>query len=1147
MGQTYSYEHSFNASLAYFNGDELATKVFLDKYALKTSEGLLLEDNPAMMHRRIAREFARIEGKKFKNPLTEDAIYSLLDQFRYIVPQGSPMFGIGNTHQTISLSNCFLLDVPLDSYSSIMQIDEQLVNISKRRGGVGIDLSNLRPAGSITHNAAKTSTGIVTWMERYSNSIREVGQEGRRGALMLTLSIHHPDILAFCTIKNDPTKVTGANISVRLTRAFLDAVKNNEEYEVCFPVDYRERGVPPVISKRISAKEVWETIIHSAWLRAEPGLLMWDNVTEQTPADRYERFKSRGTNPCQPAWAPILTEKGLSTIGDLKEGDRIWSETGWTTVVRKWSTGIKEVYRYQTTAGVFFGTENHRIVSHGEKVEAQFAETIDRLSGSYIRQLTVDPQDVMDGIVFGDGSVHRASNNLVHLCIGKDDEDYHQSEVENLICKHRPGLSNYAWEITTTIKAEELPLTFNRSVPDRFVYTAPNKVAGFLRGLYTANGSVVADRITLKASSFKVVEQVQLMLSSLGIASYYTTNKPTRVQFSNGEYLCKESYDLNITRDREVFASLIGFIQLYKVEKMNRLIKECRKSNKVAKVAYDITSVTKVSEEEVFDITVDNACHTYWTGGLNVSNCSEINLSPLDSCRLLLQNLLSYVLNPFTSDARFDFTLFRQHAKLAQRLMDDLVDLESEKIDAIITKVKSDPEPDEVKAREIALWTKVKANNDEGRRTGTGITALGDALAALGIPYGSDHAITFTEEVYRTLKLGCYESSVDMAEELGAFLGYDAKLEKDCPFIQRIAEEDPALYARMVKSGRRNVSLITTAPAGSVSLLTRTTSGIEPLFMTGYTRRKKINSNDKNAKIDFVDALGDSWQEFMVYHPQVKTWMNITGQKDVTKSPWHGNCAEDINWINRVKLQAAAGRHVCHSISSTINLPESVTEEQVGLIYRTAFESGLKGITVYRKNCRSGVMVETTKPAVESKERGHIIVKTKAPKRPEKLPGELHHFTIKGHRYFVAVGLLSGEPYEIFAGSNHDSEGDTLIPRTIVAGSIVKHSRGKYSLFTGEKNYSVVVPNSDANIDSLTRMISTALRHGADISFVVHQLEKTRGEMQSFAKILARALKKYIKDGTVVAGEKCASCGGSNIVRENGCKICKDCGSASCG
>ncbi len=811
----FSYDEAFNKSLDYFNGDELASKVWVDKYCLRNNDGNLLEDSPAMMHHRIAKEFARIEAKKFKKPLNEEEIFSLLDHFNYILPQGSPMFGIGNDYQTVSLSNCFLLDVPLDSYSSILQVDEQLVSISKRRGGVGIDLSNLRPAGTPTRNAARSSSGITTWMERYSRTIREVGQEGRRGALMLTLSIHHPEIENFITIKNDPSKVTGANISVRLTDEFLNAVRKDKEYELRFPIDYKEKGVKPTISKQIKAREIWKLIIHSAWLRAEPGILQWNNVQKNTPADCYERFASRGVNPC-----------------------------------------------------------------------------------------------------------------------------------------------------------------------------------------------------------------------------------------------------------------------------------------------------------------------------------AELVLSQLDSCRLLVLNLLSYVLRPFTKDSSLDFLLFHRHAKIAQRLMDDLVDLESEKIDQIIKKIESDPEPLETKANELNLWKKIKKNNDEGRRTGTGITALGDTLAALGIEYGSPQSIKIVEQIYRALKLACYESSVDMAEELGTFVGYDAKKEESCPFIQRIKEDDSNLYDRMTKVGRRNVSLTTTAPGGSISILTRTTSGIEPLFMLGYTRRKKVNPMDKNARVDFVDERGDKWQEFMVYHPTITKWMEITGEKDVNKSPWFGCCAEDIDWVNRVKLQAVAQKHICHSISSTINLPENVKEEEVAKIYETAFESGCKGLTVYRKGCRDGVLIE--------KKEG--IKKTTAPKRPKELSGEVHHFVTKGVRHFVIVGLLNNDPYEIFSASNHDHDGEIIIPKNISKGLIIKNSRGDYRLHSDGKEYVILNGNADSNIEVVTRLVSTALRHGTDISFVTHQLEKTRGEMQSFAKVLARTLKKYIKDGTEVTGEKCPECKRNDckLVREDGCVKCVICGWTKC-
>ncbi len=822
---SYTYNEALKASQDYFNGDDLAAKVFVDKYSLRDNQDNILEDTPEKSLRRVAKEFARIEKNKFKKPLTEEEIFSLMDRFKYISPQGSPFTGIGNNFQYTTLSNCYLLDVPEDSYSSILKVDQQLVNISKRRGGVGIDISNLRPTGTPTSNAARSSTGTVSWMERYSNSIREVGQHGRRGALMLTISVHHPDILQFVTVKNDDKKVTGANISVRLTKEFLNAVKKDEEYELCFPVDYKEKGIKPQISKMISAKEVWNTIIHSAWFRAEPGLLMWDNVTENTPADCYDEYKSRGTNPC-----------------------------------------------------------------------------------------------------------------------------------------------------------------------------------------------------------------------------------------------------------------------------------------------------------------------------------SEINLSPLDSCRLMFANLFSYVNNPFTKDAKFDYKLFHEHSKILQRLMDDLVDLESEKIDAIIKKVKSDPEPEDIKRDELELWYRIKKNNDEGRRTGSGITALGDTLAALGVKYGTDESIKVTENIYKALKLAVYESSVDMAEELGAFKLYDSKKEENCPFIKRIASENPELYKRMVKYGRRNISLTTTAPVGSMSLLTQTTSGIEPLFMLNpYTRRKKITHDDKTSRVDFVDKLGDRWQEFTVYHPKVEMWMKVTGETDIKKSPWFGACAGDIDWINRVKLQAAAQKHVCHAISSTINLPENTPKEKIAQIYEAAFNSGCKGITVYRDKCRTGVMVEKSDKKEVPYEPHEVkmenrIIKTHAPKRPKSLKCDIHHIKALGNEYFVMVGLWTdGTPYEVFAGKNGH------IDRDIKHGELVKNKRGDYTLVVNNKNIDNVSAHISDDQEAITRLLSSNLRHGADISFLVHQLEKVNGRMDGFAKAISRALKKYIKDGTKVTGSLCESCGQDSLIRENGCVICKNCGASKCG
>lgn len=958
--ETFSYEKSLENSTKYFNGDDLAAKVFLDKYALRNKNGDILEDTPDKMHRRIAKEFARIEKTKFKNPLSENEIFDYLDRFKYIIPQGSPMFGIGNDHQIISLSNCFLLEPPLDSYSSIMKIDEQLVSISKRRGGVGIDLDNLRPNGTPTRNAAKTSTGTVTWMERYSNSIREVGQSGRRGALMLTLSIHHPDIIDFCTVKNDPTKVTGANISVKLTKEFLNALKNNEDYELRFPVNYKELNIKPQVSKLISAKKIWDIIITSAHNRAEPGLLMWDNVTENTPADCYDTYKSKGTNPCCFAKSKNLYVKTLN--------------------------GIKEI----------------KSITNND-----FIYVTDAFSEKYVKT-----------------------------------SGYFDSGVADV---YNVKLSN----------GQNLFITLNHKL------AVPSKEIG-----------------------------VHFNLVPLALLNV-------------GDHVILEDYSRS-----------------------------------------SILSIDYHSFEEVGCINVPDAGFfvTDFNGNGVISGNSEINLSPLDSCRLLCINLFSYVENPFTKDAEFNFKKFSEHAYISQRLMDNLVDLESEKIKKIINKIESDPEPQKIKSDEIDLWKKVLKNNDEGRRTGTGITALGDTLAALNIKYGSPESIKITGKIYKTLKLACYSCSVDMAEEIGAFNDYDTNKEKNNPFIKRIASEDPDLYKKMTKFGRRNISITTTAPTGSVSCLTQTTSGIEPLFMPFYTRRKKINPNDKNARTDFIDQNGDHWQEFNVYHNKIKLWMDLTSNTNWEKSPWYKCCADDIDWINRVKMQAEAQLHVCHSISSTINLPENVSKDVIADIYQTAFESGCKGITVYRKNCRTGVLVDK-----KDQDQQNKIKHTVAPKRPESLLCDVHHITLENKRYYVVVGLLNGDPYEVFVSPNTDDEKDPIIPKSIKNGLLIKKAKRKYVLQNSEKEFSCVITNghSDDNADTVGRLTSASLRHGCPIAFIVHQLEKTHGDLMSFSKVLCRVLKKYIVDGTKVSGEKCPECS-SELIRENGCISCKSCGFQKC-
>ena len=817
----YTQEEAYASSLGYFGGDEIATDVFLSKYALRNSQKQLLEKDPDQMHRRIARELARVERKKYKDtdtePLSTEEIYQLLKGFQRIVPQGSPMYGIGNKEQYVTLSNCYVLDSPLDSYGGIHWTDEQVTQISKRRGGVGLDLSNLRPVLSPTRNSSRTSSGIASWMDRYSNSTREVGQDGRRGAQMQTISVHHPEVLTFATIKNDRTKVTGANVSVRLTDEFLQAVKDGTEYEQRWPV---EDTTAPAISRMVDARTVWQEIVKNAHEMAEPGLLFWDNIINNSPADCYYHvgFRTISTNPC-----------------------------------------------------------------------------------------------------------------------------------------------------------------------------------------------------------------------------------------------------------------------------------------------------------------------------------SELPLSALDSCRLLLLNLFSYVDNPFTSKASFNYEAFYEDAKIAQRLMDDIIDLEIECIERIMAKIIADPEPDAIKQRELDMWDRIHYNCRTGRRTGTGITALGDTLAALGLKYSSSKGIRTAEKIYKALKFACYESSIDMAEILEPFHHWDAKAEKDCEFFKRFSEETldcdtfevdgGALIARMNKVGRRNIALLTTAPAGSVSILTQTTSGIEPLFMLSFWRFKKINPGDENVRVDRVDDNGDSWQKYMVYHPKVQMWMDITGKTDPTESPWYGSCAEELDWKKRVKLQALCGSHVDHAISSTLNLPAEVTPEEVGEIYETAWKAGCKGITVYRKGCRDGVLV-----ADEAKQQDE------PEKRPRKLPCDVYHIQVQHQQYFVLVGLKDGEPYEVFAGKNG------FMPKSITTGTIIRKRKGFYKAIFDDSDIelSPITASCSEHEETITRLTSGLLRSGANMHFIVQQLEKVGGDMNGFARSVARALKKYIPDGTEEKGQACPECGIEPLVRQEGCVTCKACGWARC-
>lgn len=845
--KTYTFDEAFKASLDYFTGDELAAKVWVNKYALKDAFGNIYEKSPVNMHHRLASEIARIE-KKYPNPLSEGELFDLFDHFRYIVPQGSPMTGIGNDFQIASLSNCFVigLDGNADSYGAIIRIDEEQVQLMKRRGGVGHDLSHIRPKGSPVKNSALTSTGLVPFMERYSNSTREVAQDGRRGALMLTVSIKHPDAESFIDAKMTEGKVTGANVSVKIDDEFMEAVVNGTAYRQQYPIDSPE----PTTVKDIDAAALWQKIIHNAWKSAEPGVLFWDTILRESVPDSYADlgFRTVSTNPC-----------------------------------------------------------------------------------------------------------------------------------------------------------------------------------------------------------------------------------------------------------------------------------------------------------------------------------GEIPLCPYDSCRLLAINLYSYVVNPFTKDAYFDFELFRKHVALAQRIMDDIIDLESEKIEKILEKIDSDPESMEVKQCERHLWEKIQRKTLLGRRTGVGITAEGDMIAALGLRYGTEEATDFAEKVQKTLALAAYRSSVEMAKERGAFEIYDAGREEHNPFINRLREADPELYDEMIKYGRRNIACLTIAPTGTTSLMTQTTSGIEPVFLPVYRRRRKVNPNDAEARVDFVDETGDAFEEYIVFHHKFVTWMLANGfsaskkysQEEVedlvAKSPYYKATSNDVDWLQKVRMQGRIQKWVDHSISVTINLPSDVTEELVNTLYVEAWKCGCKGCTVYRDGSRSGVLLSTDNTKKKKKDdcncmQPPIIVST----RPRELEADVVKFQNNREKWIAFVGLLNGRPYEIFTGLADDDEG-IMLPKNVLKGSIIKSydedGQKHYDFqFKNKRGYKMTIEGLDGKFNpefwNYAKLISGVLRYGMPIDQViklVQGMELNNESINTWKNGVERALKKYLPNGLEVKGQKCPNCGHESLVYQEGCLICTNCGASKCG
>ncbi|MBB3186499.1 adenosylcobalamin-dependent ribonucleoside-diphosphate reductase [Microbacter margulisiae] len=848
----YTFDEAFQASLAYFQGDELAARVWINKYALKDSFGNIFESTPEDMHHRIASEIARIE-QNYPNALTENQIFELLRNFRYIIPQGSPMTGIGNTYQVASLSNCFVIgiDGQSDSYGAIIKLDEEQVQLMKRRGGVGHDLSQIRPKGSPVKNSALTSTGIVPFMERYSNSTREVAQDGRRGALMLSVSIKHPDSQDFIDAKLEQGKVTGANVSVKIDDEFMQAAIEHKSYKQQFPIQSDQ----PQYVKEIDAEFLWKKIIHNAWQSAEPGVLFWDTIIRESIPDCYADlgFKTVSTNPC-----------------------------------------------------------------------------------------------------------------------------------------------------------------------------------------------------------------------------------------------------------------------------------------------------------------------------------GEIPLCPYDSCRLLAVNLYSYVVNPFTKDAYFDFDLFAQHVMYAQRIMDDIIDLEMEKINQILHKIDSDPENEAIKLAERHLWEKIRDKTLLGRRTGVGTTAEGDMLAALGLIYGTDAANEFSEKVHKVTALSAYRSSVKLAQERGAFEIYNAKREKDNPFIIRIKDADPDLYAQMVKFGRRNIACLTIAPTGTTSMMSQTTSGIEPAFSCVYSRRRKVNPNDADVHVDFIDEVGDAWEEYIVFHHKFVTWMEANGYNPakhyskaeldemISKSPYYKATSADVDWLKKVQMQGRIQKWVDHSISVTINLPADVSEELVGQLYVEAWKSGCKGCTVYREGSRSGVLVTASQEKIEEAQSEKdekdqsCFCYNNVIERPKELPCDVVRFQNNKEKWIAFVGLVNGRPYEIFTGLADDDDG-IVLPKQIVEGKIIKNKnedgRSRYDFqFTNKRGYKTTIEGLSYKFDpeywNYAKLISGVLRYGMPIDQVlklVSGLQLNSESINTWKNGVERALKKYIPDGMTAEGKKCPSCGQETLIYQEGCLTCQSCGYSRCG
>lgn len=1060
--KTYTYEEAQKAALDYYEGDELAADVLISKYALKDSSGNVYETTPVDIQRRLAREFARIE-KKYPNPMSEKEIFELFSDWT-VCPQGGPMAGIGNQFQTQSLSNCFVIGSPCDSYGGIMRADEQLTQIMKRRGGCGVDISTLRPKGLATKNAAMTTDGIGLFMQRYSNTTREVAQEGRRGALMLSISVHHPDILTFANIKRNKNLVTGANVSIKFTDEFLEAVEKGEKYQQRWPV---EKDVPHTVEKWVDAREVYTNIMSAARDCSEPGGFFWDTVLKMSPADCYADvgFKTISTNPC-------LTGDTLVAVADGRG-----------------SVPIKQLADEEVDVPVYAKDDLGDIVVKTMRHP----------------RITGFNQPVYKVTIEGGHSFKATGNHKMIMVNG------------------------------TERRVDELQ-------------------AG--EGLWVIYQQILKDKLTKKTSQSSEKIDAKTLFQTIKTAS----KQGYQVEIDETDNVvlvtrrCEEcGKEFQVRYDqREISFCDESCAQKHANKKDDKTCINSILNKKIISIEFcgyeDVYNGT-VDDHHNFYIVVDESLQgNHVRSTLLCSlNCGELPLSEADSCRLLFVNYTKFVKNPFTDKAQFDHERFATVVQKAQRLMDDLVDLELEAINTIIKKVESDPEPEDVKRVELNLWKSVYKTAENGRRTGLGITALGDLIAYMNLKYGSPESVKLTEEVYRALAVNSYKSSVQMAKERGAFPVYDYYKECNNPFIIRIMGACPELKHDYMRYGRRNIGNLTTAPVGSLSILTQTTSGCEPVLWLKARRKRKLSVTDKMGRVDEVDAQGDRWQHYNIYHPGVKAWMEVTGKTDETESPYFGSTIEDIDPFTKVDIQAAAQKWVDHSISNTLNMPKDVTTETVSELFMKAWKTGCKGMTVYRIGSREAVIVK--EGGEEDKKKENAIVK-----RPKELPCDIHRSNIGGQQYVVLVGLFDGKPYEIFAGLQESIE----IPKKAKRGILIKNGKDangnttyNLKIMIDEDDYmmikDVVTQFDNPTYGAFTRTISYLLRLGAPIVDIVEQLRKDKNSnITSFSSCIARVLAKgYIKDGSSASGV-CPSCGSKELRYIEACATCMSCGQSKC-